>query len=141
MPSSACAWVPFTGTEGVRAERSRQPQSGHRLLTIKLSPGLTLETGLWPSSMRPAATPADPAPSGPAGAGGPGAWEQPLPPRRFGLSSLKWGQEDTSAERPSPTSSPRRASCQLCLGCPISGQRKILQSLILFSKCGTSFPR
>ena len=107
------------------AERSRRPQSGHRLLTIKLSPGLTPETGLCPRSTQPAGAPADPAPSGPAGAGGPGAWDRPLPPRGFALLSLKCGQEDTSAEWLSPANSPSRAICQLCLGRAILGERNI----------------
>lgn len=33
----------------------------HGLLTVQLSPGLVLEAGLWPTSVRPAAAPADPA--------------------------------------------------------------------------------
>ena len=74
--------------ERAGAERSRWPQSGHRLLTIKLSPGLTLEAGLCPRSTQPAAAPADPAPSGPAGAEGLGAWERPL--HHEGLPCCPW---------------------------------------------------
>lgn len=138
MRSSTCAPSPFTGTGGAGAGRSRQPQSGHRLLPIKLSPGLILETGCGPDPRdrlpRQLILPRAGLRGQKARAPGNGTFHQRARPVVLEVGP---GGHDCSA-RPALDVGPSTSRARVV---QLQDGEGSLQSLILFSKYRPSFPR